>query len=583
MKRTTKLADACRNIEFGCHQKKISPESQPDLWLAFRQGNAVHNKCVEIFREVENYKREAIRGLSSDFRFVLDRLQEVEAEFADGVDGEDKASLESEKKLLLEDLRNLKQAYDAELQMIYDEADRREKFYYGEAEDQPYLLAFGTYATSVMDAFRKGLADRRKAKNYSSPPFLAFVRRMKLTFYAQLPRGVPIYDAGKKTVSEKTLLSGHETKGVQLTWNEGCFYLHMKITRDGRWFEFPITLHNGIIPRDARIKGVRFTVEKRGQRWEPRWTLTMQSATWNERSETVTSVVGIDLNWGFDPLSGNTVIATAYGTDGKMHRLEAHPDFIKRQQKVDDLKSISDDYLNGAKEEITAFRASLPSPPDWLPSHITKWRSWEKFRKLLEVWSNNRIPGDSASFLLLKQWQEKHVHLYDSWAVRQAKRNQNHLKNEFCLFAKELGQQYDAVVFEKLPLQKKLKGEKRRHRKTKRRLAVGMLRQRVLAKIATAVTINPKNTTKTCFACKRLTGITTEKHYVCEHCGEAFDRDENAAKNILARGLVMLQTQGPLEDVAAIGDTWKTGVILAREKQVIRGKKLTPRKGTGKA
>jgi hypothetical protein len=593
--------DPCRNIGFGCHEKRISPETQPDLWLAFQQGNNVHNKCVEIHRKLDEAQQKAIRELDPQLKYVLDSLQEIDTAFkTEELDDEEKQMMKDHRKALVADRKALQEMHAGPLQDIYDEVSRHKKYYYGEAPDRPYLLAFGTYATSVIDAFGKSVVDRRKNKNFSPPPFRAFARMRALTFSVQVQGGIPFFDTGKKTADEKSFLSGHEMRGLQLVVRNGLRYLRVKITRDKRWFEFPITLHDGtipadtlhdgtipadtlhdgIIPADARIKRVQFIVEKRGSRWEPRWVLNIQSAdpAWNKQVKKVSSVVGIDINWGFDPSSGNMVLASAYGTDGIIHRLEVSMDFMSRLKKPDDLKSICEGYLNKARDEIVSFRKSLSSPPEWLPSHINKWKSWDNFKQLLVTWSDNRLPGDSVAFQALEHWQERHTHLYDSWAVPQTKRNQNHLKDEFCKFAKKLSKQYDAVGFEDMSLVKKMKNEKRRHRKNKKRLRVGDLRNRILNKMSVSVDVDSKNTTKTCFACKELTLIKAQKHYVCEHCGYAFDRDDNAAMNIFARSLVALKERGLLADGMLQYFTSNAGRVAKIDVTVIQGKSIGSRK-----
>lgn len=55
------------------------------------------------------------------------------------------------------------------------------------------------------------------------------------------------------------------------------------------------------------------------------------------------------------------------------------------------------------------------------------------------------------------------------------------------------------------------------------------------------VEVNPKNSTRTCSACRALTGPTgyaglSVRHWTCSACGAAHDRDVNAAINTLAAG-----------------------------------------------
>jgi len=66
------------------------------------------------------------------------------------------------------------------------------------------------------------------------------------------------------------------------------------------------------------------------------------------------------------------------------------------------------------------------------------------------------------------------------------------------------------------------------------------------------VQVNPRNTTKMCSRCGQLVEkkLFTRVH-ICPHCGLSLDRDENAAINILARGLSRL---GNLEAPTLVGE-----------------------------
>jgi putative transposase len=57
------------------------------------------------------------------------------------------------------------------------------------------------------------------------------------------------------------------------------------------------------------------------------------------------------------------------------------------------------------------------------------------------------------------------------------------------------------------------------------------------------ILVNPRNTTKMCSSCGEIVpkALSVRVH-TCLHCGLVLDRDENAARNILQRGLLSLQT-----------------------------------------
>lgn len=57
------------------------------------------------------------------------------------------------------------------------------------------------------------------------------------------------------------------------------------------------------------------------------------------------------------------------------------------------------------------------------------------------------------------------------------------------------------------------------------------------------IRVNPKNTSNLCSRCERLTQSRIGDDFCCAHCGHRMDRDQNAALNILGRGIVIPVTE----------------------------------------
>ena len=58
-------------------------------------------------------------------------------------------------------------------------------------------------------------------------------------------------------------------------------------------------------------------------------------------------------------------------------------------------------------------------------------------------------------------------------------------------------------------------------------------------KFIRVIRVNPKNTSNLCSRCERLTHSRIGDDFCCDHCGHTIDRDQNAALNILGRGIVL--------------------------------------------
>ncbi len=110
--------------------------------------------------------------------------------------------------------------------------------------------------------------------------------------------------------------------------------------------------------------------------------------------------------------------------------------------------------------------------------------------------------------------------------------------------SRELINTYQVIVFEDLaPMEM---GKSRGMRKSILDVAWTQFISMTVAKAAEAgrrvILVNPRNTTKRCSTCGELGPKTLRvRVHTCPHCGLVLDRDENAARNILQRGLQTLR------------------------------------------
>jgi putative transposase len=109
--------------------------------------------------------------------------------------------------------------------------------------------------------------------------------------------------------------------------------------------------------------------------------------------------------------------------------------------------------------------------------------------------------------------------------------------------SRKLVNAYEVIVFEELaPMEM---GRSRGIRKSILDVAWTQFRQMTAAKAEEAgrvILVNPKNTTKMCSTCGEIVPKKlSERTHTCPHCGLVLDRDENAALNILQRGLQTLR------------------------------------------
>jgi putative transposase len=111
--------------------------------------------------------------------------------------------------------------------------------------------------------------------------------------------------------------------------------------------------------------------------------------------------------------------------------------------------------------------------------------------------------------------------------------------------SRELVDTYQVIVFEDLAPQDM--GRSRGMRKSILDVAWTQFISMTVAKAEEAgrrvILVNPRNTTKMCSTCGEIApkALSVRVH-TCPDCGLVLDRDENAALNILQRGLLSLQT-----------------------------------------
>jgi putative transposase len=110
--------------------------------------------------------------------------------------------------------------------------------------------------------------------------------------------------------------------------------------------------------------------------------------------------------------------------------------------------------------------------------------------------------------------------------------------------SRKLVNRYQVIVFEDLaPMEM---GKSRGMRKSILDVAWTQFMQMTVAKAEEAgrrvILVNPKHTSKMCSTCGEMVPKTLSvRVHTCPHCGLVMDRDENAARNILQRGLQTLR------------------------------------------
>lgn len=111
--------------------------------------------------------------------------------------------------------------------------------------------------------------------------------------------------------------------------------------------------------------------------------------------------------------------------------------------------------------------------------------------------------------------------------------------------SKRLSSECDTIFAENLSVKKMSEGELRNLNKSIRNAKLANFISYLSYKTNTLVLVNPKNTSKTCNHCGNIRENLklSERTITCDKCGEVYDRDENAAKNVYCLGQAIQDLQ----------------------------------------
>jgi hypothetical protein len=408
-------------------------------------------------------------------------------------------------------------------------------------------LYCGTYLTVE--------AALQRARRGAPPVFRGFRGEGKVS--VQLQRGLSVPDLFGCTNNHLRLEAQDANKRHYLLW------LRVGSTgRDPVWAKAPVILHRDL-PAAARVKWAYLLRRRRGShfRWEAQLVLARDE--W-ETAAAAGGACGVDLGWRLVPAG----LRVAYwaGDDGRSGELIIPRDDLGRWSRVESLSSTRDTNFNVIRDALAAWlRATTAAVPDWLRealAYLPQWRSPARLAALLWRWNGvfyrkgreipwqpfpaqegpagcGRFLGDEDIFPRLWAWRRQDRHLLD-WQENTRQRAVRWRDDLYRRFARELAGRYHTLIFEKvnwreLQEQPPADGEARLWTTNHRIAAVGRLRQFVREKAGDFQEADPAHTTQRCHACGSLEDFDAarELEHACSGCGQLWDQDFNAAKNLL--------------------------------------------------
>lgn len=289
----------------------------------------------------------------------------------------------------------------------------------------------------------------------------------------------------------------------------------------------------------------------------------------------VATWVGSDGQSGEIRLPGKSGVVRSLSWNYDKPPLPGAPSWIpwhEGYRKTEELQALRDDRFNEARESLVEW-LRFSGVPDWMRkcltkpgserdltapevvARIVKWRAPRRLAMLSLRWRSNRVAGDEVILQTLEKWRARDKHFL-CWASHQRDQLQKQrldcyraeirgLARRYATFViegrskkeKEADRPMDLRAFHKLPTPEAkagVVGEKGSRAKEYVRYAcLSSLRMCIKEAARNVVVVPSPGTSSRCSACGFKMKLNGELVHTCSNCGVKWDRDENAAKNLL--------------------------------------------------
>ena len=309
------------------------------------------------------------------------------------------------------------------------------------------------------------------------------------------------------------------------------------------WADIPFHMHRPL-PAGANIKWAWLLARRVGAKvsWKIQFTVS-RACGWAKPDLAKSGKVGIDLGWR--KVEDGRRVACWVGDDGARGTLVIPTKELSRWQKAKDLRSIRDKNFNEVLRTITLWLKAHENLPEWLRTRaatIHAWRSEARLASLVIQWRNARFDGDDEIFDQLERWRRHDKHLLQ-WEVNQEGKAIRWRNGVYRKFAAMIRRRYHTVILEDINwrlLQERDEEDEEdegfsRPNDSHVIAAVGTLASYLAESAAETRRVDPAFTTATCHKCGYVCewNQAAEVCHTCEHCGETWDQDYNAAENLL--------------------------------------------------
>ena len=511
-------------------------------------GHRYYNKLVEI--ELERRKEfnvivsKSILNydyISSEICKVKERIEEAEEDIkAANVRGRGRKATKEEKnalKLLRLQLKELNTALKVGKRKSREQLknhnvikNNNEKYNNLVKEARGNFIELNLYWGTYLQV------EQSLPKKSTPPKFHRWTGRGKIA--VQIQHGMTVERAFSCKDNRLRIVPVHNEKG------RTKIYLRIG-TDEGApvWAVVPFTMHRPI-PSNSIIKWVFLLRNKVASKdkWSICFVLSNDTG-WAKSDLSTTGIVGVDLGWRITE-QGLRVACWA-GDDGQEGTLTLPISDINRWQKAKDLQSIRSQNFDIIKDSLIKW-LKLNNIPEWLKEQvktIKKWRSQNRLARVIIKW--DRFEGDEQIYTELEAWRKQDKHLWE-WEYNQRRKAIVWREDTYRNFTAMLSRKYKTVCLEKInwsDFMAKVPVEDNDNGRSKKNLRIaspGQLSKILSERFREVVRVNPAYTSKKCNNCGTINEYKKEGDLFleCNVCGKKYDRDFNAAKNLMESEVV---------------------------------------------
>jgi hypothetical protein len=247
--------------------------------------------------------------------------------------------------------------------------------------------------------------------------------------------------------------------------------------------------------------------------------------------------VAVDLGWRMVAEG----LRVAYWTDetGAHGQLVLPCDVLFEYRKLADLRQIQDQHLDEAKAALRTWLDSQGASPEWMGdmSHLSEWRSRKHMEKLAKA-----MPADIDPELrrILETWLERHRHLA-RWEDNLRDQVKRYRREIYRTWVRQLASTHGTIIVEKFDLRRVSAHGNEEAKRTKphagdqRFIAAVSVLRHTLKAAGQVIEVDAAYSTQHCSWCgnKEKWDAARSILHRCSGCGELFDQDHNAARNLL--------------------------------------------------